>query len=217
MKLITMKNKITRETFKLAAEELSNRDPDVAMFYTAHGIPSLRSRPTGYGTLLKIICGQQVSTAAARAITSRLDKLSNPFTPEIFLGLSKRQIRKIGLSRQKENYARGIAEAVMSGEFRFRKIAYLNDEEAIQELTKLKGIGRWTAEVYLLFALRRPDIWPVDDLGVVKGLMGLKGFSERPSRHELIEIGELYRPWRSVAARMMWHYSNIIRCTGQTD
>ena len=82
---------------------------------------------------------------------------------------------------------------------------------------ELKGIGRWTAEVYLLFALRRPDIWPVDDLGVVKGLMGLKGLSERPSRHELIEIAELYRPWRSVAARMMWHYSNIIRRSGQVD
>ena len=212
-----MKYKITPETLKMAADELSKRDLDLAHFYEAHGLPSLRIRPTGYGTLIKIICGQQVSTAAARAITGRLDIIAKPMTPEIFLGLSDKQIRNVGLSRPKEKYARGIAEAILNQNFNFRKIAAMDDEAAINEMTKLKGVGRWTAEVYLLFALRRPDLWPANDLGVIKGLMGIKGLSERPSSCEMNAIGQLYRPWRSVAARMMWHHSNIIRGSGQTN
>jgi len=200
----------------MAADELSKRDLDLANFYENYGLPSLRTRPTGYGTLIKIICGQQVSTAAARAITARLDVIAKPMTPEIFLDLTDKQIRKVGLSRPKEKYARGIAEAVLNRKFSFRNIAAMDDEAAIKEMTKLKGVGRWTAEVYLLFALRRPDLWPAYDLGVVKGLMGLKGLSERPSIREMNEMGQLYRPWRSVAARMMWHHSNIFRGSGQT-
>ena len=87
----------------------------------------------------------------------------------------------------------------------------MGDEQAIAQMMNLKGIGRWTAEVYLIFALRRPDLWPIDDLGIVKGVMGMKGLTSRPSRQELIHIGELYKPWRSAAARMMWHFTNVSR------
>ena len=204
-----MKIKITKETFKQAVETLSERDPDLNKFYRTSGLPLLRNRTPGYGTLLKVICGQQVSTAAARAITGRLDSIAKPMTPEIFLGLSEIKVRQIGLSRQKEIYGRGIAEAIINGTFSLRKIANMEDEEAVAEMMKLKGIGRWTAEVYLIFALRRPDLWPIDDLGVVKGVMGMKGLTSRPSRQELIQIGELYKPWRSAAARMMWHHTNV--------
>ena len=204
-----MKIKITKEIFKQAVETLSKRDPDLNKFYRKSGLPLLRYRPPGYGTLLKVICGQQVSTAAARAITGRLDSIAKPMTPEIFLGLSEIKVRQIGLSRQKEIYGRGIAEAIMNGTFSLRKIANMEDEEAVAEMMNLKGIGRWTAEVYLIFALRRPDLWPIDDLGVVKGVMGMKGLTSRPSRQELIQIGELYKPWRSAAARMMWHHTNV--------
>ena len=93
----------------------------------------------------------------------------------------------------------------------------MNDESAIAEMTKLKGVGRWTAEVYLLFALRRPDLWPADDLGVLNGYVGLKGLSTRPSRADFREIGEQYRPWRSVMARMLWHYANTFKSTGETN
>ena len=206
-----MKIKITKEIFKQAVETLSKRDPDLNMFYRTSGLPLLRTRPPGYGTLLKVICAQQVSTAAARAITGRLDSISKPMTPEIFMGLSDKKVREIGLSRQKENYGRGIAEAIINGTFSLRKIANMGDEQAIAEMMNLKGIGRWTAEVYLIFALRRPDLWPIDDLGIVKGVMGMKGLTSRPSRQELIHIGELYKPWRSAAARMMWHYTNVSR------
>ena len=132
-------------------------------------------------------------------------------TPEIFMSFSDKKVREIGLSRQKEIYGRGIAEAIINGTFSLRKIANMEDEEAVAEMMTLKGIGRWTAEVYLIFALRRPDLWPIDDLGEVKGVMGMKGLTSRPSRQELIQIGELYKPWRSAAARMMWHYTNFFR------
>ena len=206
-----MKIKITKEIFKQAVETLSKRDPDLNMFYRTSGLPLLRTRSPGYGTLLKVICAQQVSTAAARAITGRLDSIAKPLTPENFMGLSDKKVREIGLSRQKENYGRGIAEAIINGTFSLRKIANMGDEQAIAEMMKLKGIGRWTAEVYLIFALRRPDLWPIDDLGIVKGVMGMKGLTSRPSRQELIQIGELYKPWRSAAARMMWHYTNFFQ------
>ena len=212
-----MKIKIDGNTMRQAVQELAKRDGDLAAFHRQHGLPGLRTRPTGFGTLLKIICGQQVSTAAARAITRRLDSYAAPMTPEIFLSLQKTDYRAIGLSRQKEVYGRGIAEAVVSGDFNFRKIAQMEDESAIAEMTKLKGVGRWTAEVYLLFALRRPDLWPADDLGVLNGYIGLKGLSSRPSRAEFREIGEQYRPWRSVMARMLWHHANTFRGTGQTN
>ena len=206
-----MKIKITKEIFKQAVETLSKRDPDLNKFYRTSGLPLLRYRSPGYCTLLKVICGQQVSTAAARAITGRLDSIAKPMTPETFLGLSEIKVRQIGLSRQKEIYGRGIAEAIINGKFSLRKIANMEDEEAVAEMMTLKGRGRWTAEVYLIFALRRPDLWPIDDLGVVKGVMGMKGFTSRPSRQELIQIGELYKPWRSAAARMMWHFTNVSR------
>ena len=203
----------TRANLKLAIEDLSQRDPDLKRFYLAFGLPELRSRRTGYGTLVKIICSQQVSTAAARAISGRLDAIAEPMTPEVFLRIPEKIVRETGLSRQKIAYARGIAEAIINGHFSFRKIASMEDDLAVEEMVKLKGVGKWTAEIYLLFALRRPDIWPVDDLGIIKGLMGLKGLSSRPSPEQMMRLGEEYRPWRSAAARMMWHYTNIARST----
>ena len=212
-----MKIKIDQNTMRQAVQELAERDGDLAAFYHQHGLPGLRIRPTGFDSLLKIICGQQVSTAAARAITGRLDNYASPMAPEIFLSLQETDYRAIGLSRRKELYGRGIAEAVVSGDLNFRKIAHMDDESAIAEMIKLKGVGRWTAEVYLLFALRRPDLWPADDLGVLNGYVGLKGLCKRPSRVEFREIGEEYRPWRSVMARMLWHHSNTFKGTGETD
>ena len=206
-----MKIKIDRNTMREGVLELAERDSELAAFYREHGLPMLRTRSTGFSSLLKIICGQQVSTAAARAITGRIDSYASPMTPEIFLSLKGADCRAIGLSRQKEAYGRGIAEAVLSGDLNFRKIAYMGDENAIAEMTKHRGVGRWTAEIYLLFALRRPDLWPADDLGVLNGYIGLKGLGARLSRAEFREIGEQYRPWCSVMARMLWHYTKTFR------
>ena len=147
--------KITKITLKQGAEELARRDKDFARLYETIGLPSLRSRPSGYGTIVKIISAQQVSVAAARAINGRMDEVANPMTPEKFLSLSDEKIRAIGFSRQKMGYGRGIAQSIIDGDFSFRRVAGMDDEAAIEDMVRLKGVGRWTAEVYLLFALRR--------------------------------------------------------------
>ena len=205
-----MTPKITKITFAEGAKELGRRDKDFARLVKKIGLPSLRSRATGYGTILKVICGQQVSTSAAAAIGGRLDAIEKPMTPKTALKLGPDKLRAVGLSGQKVDYALGIATAIEAGEFSFRRVARMEDEAAIEEMITLKGIGRWSAEVYLLFALRRPDLWPVDALGVVKGLMHLKGLKARPSRDELIDMAEAWRPWRSVAARLLWHHINWV-------
>jgi DNA-3-methyladenine glycosylase II len=119
-------------------------------------------------------------------------------------------LRSVGFSAPKAKYAMGIAEAIENGEFSFRRVAQMTDHAAIEEMIKLKGIGRWSAEVYLLFALRRPDLWPVDDLGIIKGYTHLKGLKKYPDRKKMIEIGEIWKPWRSVAARLLWHHINSV-------
>lgn len=208
--VLPIMKKITRATMDEALVELGRRDPDFQRLYDEIGLPPMRSRPPTYGSLFKIICGQQVSTASAAAISKRLEAATNPLTPENYLALSDDEIAPIGLSRQKAAYGRAIAEAIVSGDLKLRAVARMDDEEAIANLTQHKGVGRWTAEVYLLFALRRPDLWPVDDLAVIKGLMHFKGMTERPARKDLIELAEAWRPWRSVVARMMWHYLRMV-------
>ena len=203
--------RITRATLAEAAAELGQIDPDFVRLIDAHGLPGLRSRPTGFGTLLKVIAAQQVSTYAARAIGRRLDGVAKPMTPDIFVQLSDAELRAIGFSGQKMSYGRGIATAVLDGRFSFRRVALMDDEAAIMELVKLKGVGRWTAEIYLLFALRRPDMWPVDDLGIALGYAALKGLRKTPDRKRLLKAGELYRPWRSVAAHLLWHHLHLVR------
>lgn len=202
--------KITRIALHEALADLGRRDPDFRRLNEKIGPPPIRSRSPNFASLFKIICAQQVSTASAAAIGKRLEAAATPLTPKSFLALTEGQTKLIGLSRQKAAYGRAIAEAIVEGDLKLRSVARMDDEKAIAALTLHKGIGRWTAEVYLLFALRRPDLWPVDDLGVVKGLMLFKGLSERPPRDELIAMGEAWRPWRSVVARMMWHYLRMV-------
>lgn len=202
--------KIDRKTMTVAVEELAARDADFARVHGQAGIPSLRSRPAGFATLLKIICAQQVSTASARAIIGRLEAAAKPLTADSFLTLDDAVLQGIGFSRAKAAYGRGLAEAVRDGHLRLKSIARMDDETAIEALVQIKGIGRWSAEIYLLFALRRPDLWPVDDLAIVEAVRRLKGLDERPTRAEMIDLGEAWRPWRSVAARMLWHYYNTV-------
>jgi len=197
--------KITKKTLPLALDELAGREPAFRRLLDDYGPPGLRTRPAGFPALVHIICGQQVSTASARAIVGRLNEAVRPLTPENFLAFGEKGLRGVGFSGQKARYTLGIAEAMMAGTFNPRRVAHLDDEDAIAELTVLKGVGRWTAEIYLMFALGRPDIWPVGDLGVVKGAMIVKGLDERPSDEEMTALAEPWRPWRSVAARMMWH------------
>ncbi len=193
------------ETLRPALEALAARDGDIARAYGACGLPPVRSRPNGFAGLFTIMCAQQVSVHAAKAIIGRLLAAADPLTPERFLALDDTAVKRIGLSRQKIRYGRALAEDLAAGRLDLEAVAQLPDEAAIEQLVRAKGVGRWTAEIYLLFSLRRPDVWPVDDLGVRIGAQKLKNLEERPGHAAMLEMGQAWRPHRSAAARFLWH------------
>jgi DNA-3-methyladenine glycosylase II len=192
-------------TLRRHLRKLAEIDDDVAAALDAHGFPPPRRRAQGFPTILRIILGQQVSSAAAAGMWRRLTETVTP-EPRAILGLDETSMRGCGFSRQKALYARGLAEAVLAGRLDLDRVAILDDEEAIAELVTLKGVGRWTAEVYLLFALGRPDVWPVGDLAVQEGARRLKRLRRRPDQKQLMRLGERWRPYRSAAAQLLWHY-----------
>jgi DNA-3-methyladenine glycosylase II len=179
-------------------------EPVFADILERSGPPRFRRRRNGFGTLLHIILEQQVSIDAAAAMHHRLVGLCRPLAPETFLALDDATLRSCGFSRQKMGYARDLAAAVESGEFDFTRLAASDDETALAELLALRGIGRWSAEIYLLFALGRPDIWPAADLGLQMAIGERLSLGSRPSELELRRRGEAWRPWRSVAACLFW-------------
>lgn len=164
------------------------------------------ARPPGFGALLDIIIAQQVSTASARAIRERLVAAAAPLSPETILAMDDSALRGAGLSRPKVLHVRGIAAALASGALDLDALARRPDEEAIAELVKLKGIGRWSAEVYLLFCLQRPDVLPAEDLALLVAAQRLKRLEQRPTPAELRRMAEPWRPWRSIASRLLWHW-----------
>lgn len=166
---------MTDTTLQSALDALAERDPDMARAYALIGLPPKRGRRAGFAALIGTICSQQMSTASSRAIMGRLNESVKKLEPKAFLTLDDEALRKIGFSRQKISYCRILAEAVTSGQLNFRALEKLGDEDVVAELTRLKGIGRWTAEIYLLFALKRPDVWPVDDLALVIAVQRMKG------------------------------------------
>lgn len=197
-----------------ALEALAACDRDIARCYDACGLPPVRRHKPGFAGLLHIIMAQQVSAQSARAIIGRLDETVRPLTPEGFLALDDRALKAIGLSRQKMRYGRALAEDVRTRRIDLRAVARMDDEESIAHLVQATGIGRWTAEIYLLFALRRPDVWPADDLAVQTAAQRLKGLEARPSGDEMRALAEPWRPYRSAAARFLWH---IYRHPGVPD
>jgi DNA-3-methyladenine glycosylase II len=174
-----------------------------------HGIPPLWEREPGFATLLLIILEQQVSLASARATYDRLLARTGTPTPDALLALGAGALRSIGFSRQKAEYARDLARAVIDGEFDCAALESMPDETARTMLMARRGIGAWSADVYLLMALRRPDVWPAGDLALQVAAQDVKGLAERPSPARLESLAEDWRPWRSVAARLLWqHYLN---------
>lgn len=179
-------------------------EPIFAEILDRAGQPRFRRRRNGFPTLLHIILEQQVSIDAAAAMHHRLVRLCHPLTPKTFLTLDDITLRSCGFSRQKMGYARDLAAAVENSEFDFARLAAADDEAALHQLLGVRGIGRWSAEIYLLFALGRPDIWPAADLGLQVGIGEQLGLGSRPSELELRRRGEAWRPWRSVAACLFW-------------
>lgn len=194
------------ESLRPALEALAERDRDIAAAYAACGLPPVRSAPKGFAGLIHTIVGQQVSAAAARAILTRLEAAVRPMTPQALLKLDDEALRRVGLSRPKVRYCRSLAEDLASGRLDLAEVHALDDAAAIARITRVKGLGRWSAECYLLFALERPDVWPADDLAVQAAVQRLKGLEARPTAKVMDRLAEPWRPYRSAAARFLWHY-----------
>lgn len=188
-----------------AVEELVARDVDLAGIVARHGPPPLWDRAPGFPTLLHIVLEQQVSLASAQAAFDRLLTAVSPLTPDRFLGLDDAQLLAIGFSRQKARYGRALAGAIESGELDLEALERLDDDTVHEHLQAVPGIGPWTSTVYLLMVLLRPDLWPVGDIALAESVGYVKGLGHRPGPAEMADLGEAWRPWRSVAARLFWH------------
>jgi len=197
---------LDRKTLKKALGELAAADPDIARALEEAGHPELREVPTGYGGLMRSIVGQQVSVHAARSIWLRLESAVPSMEPAAFLALTDDELRAVGLSGAKMKYGRSLATDIVEGRIDFDSLDDLDDAAAIAMLTQAKGIGPWTAEIYLMFAHGRPDIMPGLDLGLVIAAQHLKRLRKRPDAKRLLKIAEAWRPWRSAAALVLWHY-----------
>jgi len=194
------------ETLVRGLRCLADRDPDLAQILGDLGPPPMWAREPGFPTLVHVILEQQVSLASARAAYDRLLAAASPLTPEGFLELDDSRLRSIGFSRQKAGYGRHLGRAILDGQLDLGALDAMDDAAARSALTQIKGIGRWSADIYLLMALRRPDIWPSGDLALAVAVQRMKGLPSRPTPDELDAHGEHWRPWRAVAARLLWHH-----------
>ena len=198
----------TAASIRAAVEALAEREEAFAGVVAKHGIPEPRKSDPGAHTLLRTIVGQQVSVAAARSMWSKLEAaFGSPPDLAALLAASDEELRAAGMSRQKAGYIRSLAQLVLSGELDLTALPKDN-EEAIALLTRIKGIGRWSAEIYLLFAEGRPDVWPAGDLAVQIEIGRLMGLDDKPSEKHLREIAEAWRPHRGAAAILAWHSYN---------
>lgn len=191
---------------RAAIDRIADVDPDVARARARVGYPASRVRAAGFPTLLRIMTSQQLSTRSSAAIWGRLEMaLGAAVTAESLLALTEDELRAIGLSRQKIAYGRGLAEACAANTLDLDALTTLPEEEAIAAISALKGFGRWSAEIYLLFALGRADVFPLDDLGLQLGMRKLKRLAARPDRKALAALVEPWRPQRGAGAIFLWH------------
>ena len=198
----------SKKSIKDHVEELASREPAFAAVVERHGLPEPRASERGAQTLLRTIVGQQVSVAAARSMWAKLEAaFGSPPDLAKLLAASVEELRAAGMSRQKSGYIRSLAELVLSGELDLENLPE-DDEEAIALLTRIKGIGRWSAEIYLLFAEGRADVFPAGDLAVMIEIGRLMGLPDKPSEKKLRELAEAWRPYRGAAAVLAWHSYN---------
>lgn len=200
------RNKEDAALLQQALDHLAGADPHMSRAIATIGPPPPRHRPASFATLMDVIIAQQVSTASAAAISGRLTERLSRVTPEAFIALTDADLRAVGFSRQKTVYGRDLAAHFLDGRVSPAKLRRMEDEAAIESLSAVKGIGRWSAEVFLLFALQRPDVMPAQDLALLVAAQRMKGLKTRPEPKKLLKLAELWRPYRSYAARMLWHY-----------
>ena len=198
----------TTTSIRKHVEALASREPAFARVVEKHGVPEPRNSERGAQTLLRTIVGQQVSVAAARSMWSKLEAaFGSPPDLQRLLSATDEELRAAGMSRQKSGYIRSLADLVVSGQLDLQNLPE-DDDEAIALLTRIKGIGRWSAEIYLLFAEGRADVFPAGDLAVLIELGRLLGLSEKPTEKQLRELAEAWRPFSGAAAVLAWHSYN---------
>ncbi len=197
--------RIDPSSLSAGAEWLAARDLRLAELLRKNGLPPLWARDEGFATLVKIVLEQQVSLASAAAAYANLATAIDPVEPRSFLTLEDATLKEIGFSKQKAGYCRGIAAGLVDGSLDLGQLSTMDDSAARNYLTAIRGIGPWTAEVYLLFALQRPDVWPNGDRALVVSMAENLQLDEVPSYDAALEMARVWSPWRSVAARMLWH------------
>ncbi len=198
--------RLTETELARGVRTLVRRDRDLARVVSRFGAPPLWERKPGFATLVQIILEQQISLASGRAAYARLLGLARTMTPTRVAKLTERDMLAAGLTRQKTAYIRGLALSIARGEVDLDRIALLDDDDAHAELVKLKGIGPWSADIYLLMALGRRDVWPRHDLALATAMREVKRLRSVPDPARQLDISEAWRPWRAVSARLLWHH-----------
>ena len=197
---------LTRETLAMGVRALVRQDPDFAALYRRNGLPPMWARRPGFATLVHIVLEQQVSIAAARTLFRRVAAEIGGMTPERILDRGALGLHRLGITRQKAAYCHALAAAVQDGSLSLSRIARSDDVAGRASLLELHGIGPWSADIYYLMALRRPDVWPVGDLALAVALREVKRLRKLPDAQRQLAMSDAWAPWRSVAARLLWHY-----------
>ena len=201
-----VREKLTEASLDIAARALARRDPDLAAVYETLGPPPLWARRPGFPTLVHIILEQQVSLQSAASLFARVQANVAPFKPGRMLELGEPHLKSLGLTRQKTAYCLHLAQSINDRTLKLRALERMSDDDVRAALMEVKGVGSWSADVYLLMALLRADIWPASDLALAIGIANLKKLPARPTSEELLDMAAAWRPYRSVAARMIWQF-----------
>ena len=197
---------LTQETFQRGITKLSVQDSDLADIISKWGNPPFWTHAPGFPGIVMAILAQQVSLESAQATFTKLEKATGTVNPESFLSLEDKTLRAIGFSRQKTSYVQALARGIVGGNINLEALRVMKNSAVRKSLMKVRGIGAWTADTYLLFSLRRPDAWPSGDLALAKAIQELKRWPTTPGYDEVDRIANRWRPWRAVAARILWHH-----------
>jgi len=197
---------LTEKTYYRCISELTTREPDLAEAVSRWDNPPFWVHAPGFPGMVIAILSQQVSLESAQATFTKLENAIDSINPEKFLSLDDKTLRKIGFSRQKASYVRGVASEIMVGDFDLENLEAMDNNQARKRLMEIRGIGAWTADTYLLFSLRRSDAWPSGDIALAKAIQELRRLVTIPSYEEVDRIADRWRPWRAVAARILWHH-----------